>query len=83
LIAERVRAGLRNARAKEKRVGRPRKVVDASRIATLREQGLSWARIADTVKLGEGTVRRAAQKLAKNPSLRASPRIGQTPSTPA
>jgi DNA invertase Pin-like site-specific DNA recombinase len=32
LIQERVRAGLRNARAKGKRLGRPRVVVDASRI---------------------------------------------------
>src|SRR5262249_956754 len=31
LIAERVRAGIRNARAKGKRIGRPRVVVDASR----------------------------------------------------
>src|SRR6201993_2128489 len=36
LIAERVRAGLRNARAKGKRLGRPRKFADGSRIATLR-----------------------------------------------
>lgn len=36
LIAERVRAGLRNARAKGKRLGRPRVTVDAARIAALR-----------------------------------------------
>src|ERR1700693_2435510 len=36
LIVERVRAGLRNAKAKGKRLGRPRSVVDASRIAALR-----------------------------------------------
>lgn len=41
LIAERVRAGLRNARAKGKRLGRPRVDVDAGRIAALRAQGLS------------------------------------------
>ena len=34
LIAERVKAGLRNAKAKGKRLGRPRKVVDPSKIAT-------------------------------------------------
>jgi hypothetical protein len=33
LIVERVKAGLRNARAKGKRLGRPRVVVDATRIA--------------------------------------------------
>ncbi len=46
LIAERVKAGLRNARAKGKRLGRPQKVVDAARIAQLRAQGLSCAKIA-------------------------------------
>src|SRR5258707_1157487 len=35
LIVERVRAGLRHARAKGKRLGRPKKLVDAVRIASL------------------------------------------------
>ena len=39
LIAERVRAGLRNARAKGKRLGRPRVSLDASRVVRLRAQG--------------------------------------------
>src|SRR6266571_4929806 len=42
LIQERVRAGLRNARNKGKRLGRPRVMVDASRITFLRSQGRSW-----------------------------------------
>ena len=46
LIAERVRAGLRNARAKGKRLGRPPKIVDAGRITALRAQGLSLRAIA-------------------------------------
>ncbi len=46
LMMERVKAGLRNARAKEKRLGRPRVIVDAARIAALRAQGLGWKRIA-------------------------------------
>jgi len=62
LIAERVRAGLRNARAKGKKLGRPRKAVDRSRIARLRRTGASWAAIAKELGLGEGTVRRASQK---------------------
>src|ERR1017187_6505718 len=36
LLQERVRAGIKNARAKGRRLGRPRVIVDASRIATLR-----------------------------------------------
>jgi DNA invertase Pin-like site-specific DNA recombinase len=59
LIQERVRAGLRNARAKGKRLGRLRVTVDLPRIAALRAQGRSWASIADTLGVGEGTVRRA------------------------
>jgi DNA invertase Pin-like site-specific DNA recombinase len=68
LIVERVRAGLRNAKAKGKRLGRPRVVVDAARIAVLRSQGLSWAKIGEALGLGEGTVRRSAQASARNPS---------------
>lgn len=66
LIAERVRAGLRNARAKGKRLGRPRVPVDAARVAALRAHGLSWAKIAEQLSLGEGTVYRAAHASAKN-----------------
>lgn len=47
LIAERVRAGLRNARAKGKRLGRPRIAVDAARIGGLRGQGRTVREIAD------------------------------------
>lgn len=36
LIVERVRAGLRNARAKGRRLGRPKVDTDATRIAALR-----------------------------------------------
>jgi DNA invertase Pin-like site-specific DNA recombinase len=67
LIVERVRAGLRNARAKGKRLGRPRSIVDASRVAALRSQGLSWAKIAAQLGVGEGTVYRLAHASAKNP----------------
>src|SRR6201987_2318417 len=47
LIAERVKAGLRNARAKGKSLGRPRVAVDAARIARLHSQGRSIREIAD------------------------------------
>jgi DNA invertase Pin-like site-specific DNA recombinase len=63
LIAERVRAGLRNARAKGKRLGRPRVEVDRARVANLRVKGLSWAAIAAEMGIGERTVRRAARGL--------------------
>jgi DNA invertase Pin-like site-specific DNA recombinase len=47
LIVERVRAGLRNARAKGKRLGRPRVTVDAAKIARLHAQGRSIREIAE------------------------------------
>src|SRR5712691_4161613 len=46
LIVERVQAGLRQARAKGKRLGRPRKSVDAAQVASLRIAGGSWRAIA-------------------------------------
>jgi len=64
LIVERVKAGLRNARAKGKRLGRPKRIVDASKIAALRAEGLSWAKIAERLDVGEGTVYRSAQSSA-------------------
>jgi DNA invertase Pin-like site-specific DNA recombinase len=67
LIVERVRAGLRNARSKGKRLGRPHVHVDASKVLALRAQGRSWHGIADELGIGEGTVRRAIQASAKNP----------------
>jgi DNA invertase Pin-like site-specific DNA recombinase len=62
LIAERVRAGLRNARAKGKRLGRPRKIVDTAKISRLRAQGVSWRKIARQVGCSARTCRRAGQK---------------------
>ncbi len=68
LIAERVRAGLRNARAKGKRLGRPRVVADALRIAALRRSGASWAKVCRELGVSKGTAQRAFQSLPKNPS---------------
>ena len=66
LIVERVKAGLRNARAKGKRLGRPRKVVDAARIAILRAQGRSWREIVTETGISKGTAQRALSGLPKN-----------------
>jgi DNA invertase Pin-like site-specific DNA recombinase len=60
LIAERVRAGLRNARAKGKQLGRPRVEVDLTRIKSLRSEGRSWAAIGVEMGIGEGTARRVS-----------------------
>ena len=62
LIQERVRAGLRNAKAKGKRIGRPRQEVDSAKVLELRTEGLSWRDISKRLKLGLGTVHRAAPR---------------------
>jgi DNA invertase Pin-like site-specific DNA recombinase len=68
LIAERVRAGLRNAKAKGQRLGRPRVAVDATQIARLRASGASWQTITRQLGLSAGTAKRAYYNLSKNPS---------------
>src|SRR6202030_2337686 len=65
LIVERVRAGLRNARAKGKTLGRPRRIVDHAKIAALRASGQPWRAIAKTLGVSVGTVYQAARSLSK------------------
>jgi len=66
LIVERVRAGLRNARAKGKTLGRPRVAVDAAKIGSLRAQGRSWRDIAREVGTNTASARRAVLGCDKN-----------------
>jgi DNA invertase Pin-like site-specific DNA recombinase len=66
LIAERVKAGLRNARAKGKRLGRPKKVLDVAKIAELRKGGRSWRKIARALECSARTARRALRKAGQN-----------------
>jgi DNA invertase Pin-like site-specific DNA recombinase len=66
LIQERVKAGLRNAKSKGVRLGRPRIFVSESRINALRSSGASWRAIAKELGVALGTVRRASQARAKN-----------------
>ncbi len=51
-IRERVLAGMRNARAKGKKIGRPPKILDISETIRLRRGGSSWREIGK--KLGVG-----------------------------
>lgn len=61
LIRDRVRSGLASAKARGKRLGRPRVTVDADRIASLRASGASWPQIAAELGVSVGTVYQAAQ----------------------
>jgi DNA invertase Pin-like site-specific DNA recombinase len=56
LIQERVRAGLRNARAKGRQLGRPTVEADSAILCRLRAQGLSMAAIARQLGVSVGTV---------------------------
>lgn len=64
LIVERVRAGLRNARAKGKQLGRPRTIVDAAEIARLRALGHSWPHIARDLGVSVGAVYAAGRSVS-------------------
>ena len=59
LIAERVKAAMRHAKAKGTRLGRPKAAVDATRVATLRARGASWRDICDQLDLSKGTAQRS------------------------
>ncbi len=67
LIQERVRAGLRNARAKGRRLGRPLVPVDVAELNRLRRDGLSWRAVAARLGVGLGTAVRAARTCSKIP----------------
>jgi DNA invertase Pin-like site-specific DNA recombinase len=66
LIVERVRAGLRNAKAKGKKLGRPRVFVDESKIEQLRASGASWRTIANQLGIGVGTAHRKRSGVPKS-----------------
>ena len=65
LIAERVRAGLRNARAKGKKLGRPGKDVNVEEIAKLRAAGNSWRAISRATGIPVRSARRALKTSGK------------------
>jgi DNA invertase Pin-like site-specific DNA recombinase len=59
-MVEEVKAGLRNAKAKGKRLGRPKKILDTKKIATLRAKGVGWKRIAAQMEVwGRNSVSRS------------------------
>jgi DNA invertase Pin-like site-specific DNA recombinase len=57
LIQERVKAGLGNARAKGKQLGRPQRIVSRESILRMKTEGASLRQIAERLGVGYGTVR--------------------------
>jgi DNA invertase Pin-like site-specific DNA recombinase len=66
LIRERVRAGMKNARAKGTRIGRPRMNVNPSDVARLRDSGASLRQIAAQLGISVGTVAACSKKLPRS-----------------
>jgi DNA invertase Pin-like site-specific DNA recombinase len=62
LIRGRVRSGIAAARAKGRRLGRPRVSVDAARIGVLRASGRSWRAIGRELGISERSLLRACGK---------------------
>jgi DNA invertase Pin-like site-specific DNA recombinase len=58
LIRERVKSGIEAAKRRGKRIGRPRRVVDAESIHRLHREGLSWSRIAQELGVSRRTAKR-------------------------
>jgi len=56
MIRERVRTGLRNARAKGKPLGRPKRIFRRDEACRLRAEGMSWRKIAKTLDVPVSTV---------------------------
>ena len=69
LIRERVKAGMKNAKAKGARIGRPRVAVDASQIARLRDSGASLRAIAARLGVSLGTVAACSKRLPRGASV--------------
>ena len=66
LIRDRVRSGIRSARARGRKIGRPRTAVNPGQIARLRSQGASWTAVCAETGLSAGTAKRAFYSLSKN-----------------
>ena len=62
LIQERVRAGLRNARAKGKRLGRPRRPINIEEVEKMRGVGLGERAIARELGIAPGTLIAATRR---------------------
>lgn len=69
LIRERVRAGVRNAKAKGVALGRPRRVFRRDQALRLRAEGMSWRNVAQTLDLPMSTVIDACRGCSENPPV--------------
>jgi DNA invertase Pin-like site-specific DNA recombinase len=64
LIGERVRAGVRNARAKGRKLGRPKVAVNGAKVRELRQAGQSFEEIGQALGVSAASVWRSTQATA-------------------
>jgi putative DNA-invertase from lambdoid prophage Rac len=69
IIRERVRAGVRNAKAKGTRLGRPQRVFRRDEVVRLRTAGMSWRKLAQTLNLPMSTVIDSCRTRSENPPV--------------
>jgi DNA invertase Pin-like site-specific DNA recombinase len=62
LIQNRVKEGLRRARSKGKRLGRPSVAIDLAKVRKLRQYGLGWRAVARRLDVGVATLIRATKR---------------------
>ncbi len=67
IIRERVCAGVRAAKAKGTRLGRPRRVFRRDEALRLRAEGKSWRNVAKTLDLPMSTVIDTCRPCSENP----------------
>lgn len=67
IIRERVCAGVRAAKAKGTRLGRPRRVFRRDEVLRLRAEGMSWRKLAQTLNLPMSTVIDPCPPRSENP----------------
>jgi DNA invertase Pin-like site-specific DNA recombinase len=61
IIAERVKGGLRKARANGRQLGRPKSEVDTDKVIEYRKQKKSIRQIANELNLSKGVVQRTLE----------------------
>ena len=69
IIRERVCAGVRAAKAKGTRLGRPRRVFRRDEALKLRAEGMSWRNVAQALNLPMSTVIDACRPCSENPPV--------------
>ena len=65
IIVERVKGGLRRAKEKGKRLGRPRLVLDAREVRKMKDQGMSLREIGKKINASAATVYKTLMKIEK------------------